>query len=53
MAEGRTNHEIAAELALSPKTVDTHQTNLMRKLGVRGAQGVTRFAMRRGLLPEE
>jgi DNA-binding NarL/FixJ family response regulator len=53
VAEGRTNREIASELALSPKTVDTHRTNLMRKLGVRDAQGVTRFAMRRGLLPEE
>ncbi len=53
VAEGRTNREIAAELALSHKTVDSHHTNLMRKLGVRDAQGVTRFAMRRGLLPPE
>jgi DNA-binding NarL/FixJ family response regulator len=53
VAEGRTNKEIAAELALSHKTVDSHRTNLMRKLGVRDAQGVTRFAMRRGLLPPE
>jgi DNA-binding NarL/FixJ family response regulator len=53
VAEGHTNKEIAAELALSPKTVDSHRTNLMRKLGVRDAQGVTRFAMRRGLLPPE
>ncbi len=53
VAEGATNREIAAELALSPKTVDSHRTNLMRKLGVRDAQGVTRFAMRRGLLPLE
>jgi DNA-binding NarL/FixJ family response regulator len=53
VAEGRTNREIAAELELSHKTVDSHRTNLMRKLGVRDAQGVTRFAMRRGLLPPE
>jgi DNA-binding NarL/FixJ family response regulator len=53
VAEGRTNKEIAAELELSHKTVDSHRTNLMRKLGVRDAQGVTRFAMRRGLLPPE
>jgi DNA-binding NarL/FixJ family response regulator len=53
VAEGRTNKEIAAELDLSHKTVDSHRTNLMRKLGVRDAQGVTRFAMRRGLLPQE
>jgi len=53
VAEGRTNRQIAAELALSHKTVDSHRTSLMRKLGLRDAQGVTRFAMRRGLLPEK
>ncbi len=52
VAEGRTNRQIAGELALSHKTVDSHRANLMRKLGVRDAQGVTRFAMRLGLLPE-
>ena len=53
VAEWRTNREIAAELALSHKTVDSHRTSLMRKLGLRDAQGVTRFAMRRGLLQEK
>ncbi len=53
VAEGRTNRQIAAELALSHKTVDSHRTSLMRKLGLRDAQGVTRFAMRRGLLQEK
>jgi DNA-binding NarL/FixJ family response regulator len=50
VAEGRTNREIATELTLSPKTVDTHRTNLMRKLGVHDAQALARFAVRRGLL---
>lgn len=50
VAEGRTNREIAAELSLSPKTVDTHRTNVMRKLGVHDAQALARFAVRRGLL---
>ena len=50
VAEGRTNREIASELSLSPKTVDTHRTNLMRKLGVHDAQALARFAVRRGLL---
>jgi len=50
VAEGRTNREIARELSLSPKTVDTHRTNVMRKLGVHDAQGLTRFAVRRGLV---
>ena len=50
VAEGCTNREIATELSLSPKTVDTHRTNLMRKLGVHDAQALARFAVRRGLL---
>ena len=50
VAEGRTNREIATDLSLSPKTVDTHRTNLMRKLGVHDAQALARFAVRRGLL---
>jgi DNA-binding NarL/FixJ family response regulator len=50
VAEGRTNREIAAELSLSPKTVDTHRTNVMRKLGVHDAQALARYAVRRGLL---
>jgi DNA-binding NarL/FixJ family response regulator len=50
VAEGGTNRQIADELGLSPKTVDTHRTNLMRKLGVHDAQALTRLAMRHGLI---
>ncbi|HNO68619.1 MAG TPA: response regulator transcription factor, partial [Pseudomonadota bacterium] len=53
VAEGQTNRQIASRLGLSPKTVDSHRTNLMRKLGLHDAQGVTRFAVRRGLISPE
>ncbi len=53
VAEGQTNRLIAQKLGLSPKTVDSHRTNLMRKLGLHDAQALTRFAVRRGLISPE
>lgn len=50
VASGETNREMAQALGLSPKTVDSHRTNLMRKLDVHDAQGLTRLAVRRGLV---
>jgi DNA-binding CsgD family transcriptional regulator len=35
IAVGRTNREVAAELFLSPRTVDMHVRNILRKLGCR------------------
>jgi RNA polymerase sigma factor (sigma-70 family) len=53
VAEGHTNRRIAERLGLSPKTVDTHRTSLMRKLALHDAQALTRFAVRRGLVSED
>lgn len=50
IALGNTNRSIGTLLGLSPKTVDAHRTNLMRKLGLHDAQALTRFALRRGLV---
>lgn len=50
VAQGQTNRQIAEILGLSPKTVDAHRTNLMRKLDLHDAQALTRFALRRGLV---
>ncbi len=49
-AQGKSNVEIAGLLNISPKTVDNHRTNLMRKLGVHSAAGLTAVALREGLL---
>jgi len=52
VAEGHSNREIAQALGLSPKTVDAHRTNLMRKLDLHDAQALTRFAVRHGLVAD-
>jgi two-component system response regulator NreC len=52
-AEGCTNAEIAARLSISPRTAETHRTNLMRKLGLHSQTDLIRFAIRRGVLPLE
>lgn len=49
-AQGKSNAEIATLLNISPKTVDNHRTNLMRKLDVHSAAGLTAVALREGLL---
>ncbi|NNG15857.1 MAG: response regulator transcription factor [Gemmatimonadales bacterium] len=49
VADGSTSKEIAAELGISPRTVETHRESLMRKLGIRNVAGLTRFALESGL----
>ncbi len=44
-AQGETTPAIAVRLVLSPRTVETHRTNLMRKLGLRTHTDVIRPAM--------
>jgi DNA-binding NarL/FixJ family response regulator len=50
IAEGHTSKEIAAMLVISIKTVDRHRTNMLEKLGMRDRVGLTRYAIRRGLI---
>ena len=51
IASGRTNKEIAADLKLSPRTVESYRETLIRKLGIPSVAGLTRFAIDAGLLP--
>lgn len=46
LASGRTSRECAAELGISPHTVDRHVANVMRKLGLRRRSAVVRYAER-------
>jgi DNA-binding NarL/FixJ family response regulator len=50
LAEGLTNKEIGERFFISPRTVDTHRTNLMRKLDVHNVAGLVRIAIRTGLV---
>ena len=49
VVEGRSSREIADALHLSPKTVETHRSRLMEKLGVENVIGLVKFAVQHGL----
>ena len=49
IAAGRASKEIAATLGISVRTVEAHREALSRKLKLRGAAALTRFAMEHGL----
>ena len=52
-AESSSTSEIAARLGISPRTVESHRENLMRKLGLQNQTDLIRYALRRGILPME
>ena len=49
VAAGMTSAQIAKELFLSPRTVETHLTSIYHKLGVTSRSAATRFALEHGL----
>lgn len=50
LAEGLNNREIGERLFIAARTVDTHRTNLMRKLDVHNVAGLVRIAIQAGLV---
>lgn len=50
VAQGYSNKDISARLGVSVKTVDSHRTNLMRKLGAHTVAELLAYALREGLL---
>jgi len=45
LTEGLTSTEIAEKLYISPRTVEKHRTNLLKKLDLRNTAALVRFAM--------
>lgn len=53
IAEGHSTREIADRLTISIKTVETHRAQIMERLNIRDVAGLTRFALRAGLIDPE
>ena len=53
IAEGRTTKQIAQELEISVKTVETHRAQLMERLGIHDVAGLVRYAIIVGLIDVE
>lgn len=50
IAKDRSNHDIAEELFISERTVETHRKNMLRKTGSKSMVGLMRWAMERGMI---
>jgi DNA-binding NarL/FixJ family response regulator len=50
IAEGQTTKQVALNLAISVKTVESHRSALMKRIGVRDVAGLVRYAIKVGLV---
>jgi two-component system, NarL family, nitrate/nitrite response regulator NarL len=50
LARGLSSKEIAYELGLSSKTIDVHRGHIMERLGIPDLAGLTKYAVRKGLV---
>ncbi len=50
IADGFSNKEIGEQLFISHRTVDTHRTNLMKKLNINNIAGLISFAIKNGIV---
>jgi DNA-binding NarL/FixJ family response regulator len=50
LSEGHPNREVARVLHVSPRTIDSHRSNIMRKLGVNSNAELVQLAIKSGLI---
>lgn len=50
VAAGKSNKQLAYDLDISVRTVETHRKNIKRKLGISTTAGLTRYALEHGVL---
>jgi len=50
IGEGYKNKEIADYLCVSPKTVEKHRANIMKKLDLHNASALTAYAIKEGMV---
>jgi two-component system nitrate/nitrite response regulator NarL len=53
IAQGRSNKEIASQLGIGVRTIETHRERIMRRLDIHSVAGLTKFAIANGLVPLE
>ena len=53
IALGFTNRQVADQLYLGVKTIETYRARVMDKLGLRSRSALVRYALRKGLLDDE
>jgi two-component system response regulator NreC len=53
VAAGHSNAEIAEQLSISSRTVETHRANMMHKLNLNSQTDLIRYALKRGIIPME
>ncbi len=52
VARGMTNQQIADQLFISPRTVDSHRTNIMQKLNIHDLANLVRYAIEHGIVSQ-
>jgi len=50
IAEGQSNKEVARKLGIGVRTIETHRERIMEKLNIHTIAGLTRFAIRNGVI---